>query len=612
MMDKKWTFQNWFLIVFAPVLFICYTNCGDMSAGGRDGAAQLASLGGNCDETLLNHYKTVVYPFFRQPTTCISCHIEGGPGLGTFASVDPDASFAAFSGAGLTKIQYMATNPAHKPPYTGVQNKPAMDAIVASWLAYQNEYLQCVAKTQNGGLDESMLTASKKAPKIYSGPTVTQTLTWELDLATDLDDSVKRSIPAKISVDIKVLYQTIDGKQVAKGYIFSNPVMQLKSDSVQIVIEGLFFQINGVPITSQTTFTSLSRVVGGTTATPLMKAQANTLIEPLSTQDDFQLYIRRIVPTAGNDESPAPLTPIISLADASTGSDQYSTAADTSVIILRDAGIVRWCLSESPTKPVSTEAPCQNSVMGAGTSNGWSLARPTKFTFGAGDGAKKLYLWVANENLKINDSPGTVSITLDTTAPAAPTIGGITVSDTQVATMALSHPAEADVTGWCVFEQNSIKAAPAKPKLNNVCWSWSDAGVKPTTVGFKDGGSRDVYVFVRDKAGNISAASNKQTAMNSFGAITYAQLTAAGSGARAIFANRCLTCHGQSSGPGFSKLQLSMYSAAVDVAQSGLMVSRINNVTSPMPNVAGGLMPQRERDLLKLWTLPEEGNTPLP
>ena len=80
---------------------------------------------------------------------------------------------------------------------------------------------------------------------------------------------------------------------------------------------------------------------------------------------------------------------------------------------------------------------------------------------------------------------------------------------------------------------------------------------------------------------------------------------------RSIFTNRCLTCHGSSSNPGFSKLQLFDYNGALGVVTNGQLISRINNVLSPMPNVSGGLMPQIERDLIRLWTMPEEGTNPL-
>lgn len=599
-------------LCLAGLLIASYNNCANHEQSSRSAASSSLSSA-SCDEALINQYKANVYPFFRQSTTCISCHIEGGPGLGLFASPNSDASFAAFSAAGLTKVSYMATNDQHKPPYTGAQNKPAVDAFSAKWTQHQTEYLDCVSKTQNGGINESLLTAAKKATTIYSAANVSQTLTFDLDLAEDLDATMSRGLPAKVTVDVKVLYQTIAGAVRAKGYIFSNPTLQLKDPSKQIVVEGLFFQINNQAISSQTTFTNLSRVVSGSVAMPLMpNVQANTLIEPIGTQDTFQLYFRRIVLASGTETSPPPLTPILRVADATTNSDTLLKSTRASITILRDSGITRWCLSQTAQVPASTEAACQSTATGPGTSNGWYLARPTAYDVTPGDGQKTLYLWVADQNLKISTVPAMVNILLDSTPPAAPTIGGISVTDSQVATMSVSHGNEADVAGWCVIEQNTTKANPGSPSLDDKCWNWTDESTKPTTVGFKEGGTRNVWVFVRDKAGNVSAPSNKVAATNPHGAITYTQLISSAGGARAVFYNRCFTCHGSSANPGFSKLQLFNYTAAGTIARSGVLVSRINNAVSPMPNVNGGLMPQRERDLIRLWTLPEEGETPLP
>src|SRR5690349_11076300 len=71
-------------LAVTALLLAAYTNCGapDHSAKSE------SSMSGNCDEVLFTQYKQSVYPFFRQQSTCISCHIEGGQGLGLFASPD--------------------------------------------------------------------------------------------------------------------------------------------------------------------------------------------------------------------------------------------------------------------------------------------------------------------------------------------------------------------------------------------------------------------------------------------------------------------------------------------------------------------------------------------
>jgi mono/diheme cytochrome c family protein len=591
-----------FIITF--VLLSCfYTNCSVMTAA-SDGSSLASRESVNCDADLLNTYKDVVYPFFKSTSTCIGCHVEGGPGIGVFSSSSVESSFASFEGAGFSKVQYMATNPQHKPPYTGIQNQPAMDAISPVWTAAESQHLTCVSKLQNGGVDASLLTSPKAAPSIYAANNGTQTLTWDLDLGSDLDSKMTRSIPARATIDVKVLYQMVAGVKTATGYTFSNPTLLVKAQGSQVVVEGLFFQINGRPISSQTTFTSVSRVVAGNQAIPLMVANANTLIQPVGSSDTFQLYFRRLVTADGAGDASPPLTPILSLQDSTTGASDFARQATVNTFILRDSGILRWCLSESPTRPQSTQDPCQNTT--PGTVNGWYTQRPTQFNLSAGDGTKTVYLWVANDSLLINLSPAQFTISLDTVAPAAATIGGITMGQTQVAAMSVTHTNESDVTGWCVAEQSAVMGPPGVPKLDDPCWRWTDLNAKPSTVGFKGSGPRLVRVYVRDQAGNISPPSNTASASNALGAITFAQLTEATSTPRSIFTNRCLTCHGNVNNPGFSKLQLFDYNGAFAVVMNGQLVSRINNVLSPMPNVAGGLMPQAERDLVRLWTMPED------
>lgn len=597
------------LLLVGFTLAILFNNCAD-AIHSKNGLSLSSLQGGSCELTLENEYKAFVYPFFRSDSTCMHCHIEGGAGLGLFSSADTSISFRAFSAAGLAKISYHATDPQHKPPYTGVQNKPAVDSWSAAWTKSQNGFLDCKSRAENGGVDLSLLTSPKKAPNIYLSQTASQILSWDLEMAQDLDEKITRTVPAVVSIEVRTLYQ--NGLSI--GYIFSSPSIQLKDASKQVVIEGLFFQINGQLISSQTTFTSLSRIATGSSLVSLMpNIQANTLIAPISTTDTFQLYIRRIALSSGVDESPAPLTPILSVKDELTGSSTLTQSTTVNVSILRDSSINRWCLSESPVRPISTEAICLNGLSGPGIVNGWSLSRPLSFQFQSGDGNKTLYLWVANQYLKINEQPATVQMQLDTVPPQPAVIASINgAATTQVAAMSVTHANEADVAGWCVIEQNYIKAAPGKPNLNDKCWSWTEKNAKPTTVGFKSGGKRDVWIYVRDRAGNVSNASNMVEATNNKGAITYTQLTASTGGPMAIFQNRCFTCHGSSANPGFSKLQLFSYAAAVEAIGSGLIIERINNPLSPMPNVNGGLMPQAERDLIKLWGMPEEGNMPLP
>ncbi len=603
-----------FLLFTAFVLIVGYNNCAGRHDSPGNRAWNAASIA-TCEAELMANFKSSVYSFVRSPDACVSCHVDGGQGLGAFASADVDRAYANFSAAGLQKISSQATSPAHKAPYTGVHHKPTIDALNETWPEAEAGYVDCLAKAQGGGVDESLLTAAKGASAIYTNQTV-QTISWDLDVPADLDGKATRTLPAKLSISVKVLYQVIGGVNRAKGYIFSDPTLQMKDPSQQVVVEGVYVHINETLISSQTAFINVSRVVSGTQAMLLMNGDGNTIIDPVATTDTFSIYLRRAMLTSATDDSVPPLVPLLSVTDSETGSKTLLKSRTAPISILRDSGVVRWCLTESLTPPASTEAPCPYPDAPTDPKlvvNGWFITRPTSFTFSAGDGNKRLYLWVANDSLLMNETPATVAVTVDTTAPAPATISGLTstdTQDTQVANFAISNTP--DITGWCVWEQNIVEVAPDKPELDDPCWDWSYDGTKPDSVGYRGNGNRDVWVFVRDAAGNISDASNKLTGNNPWGPVTFAQLTGPASDARAVFTNNCYTCHATISNPGYQKLRLFDYNAAIGVAESGALVARTNNPLSPMPNINGGLMAKKYRDMIRLWVTPEGGGDPEP
>lgn len=598
------------VVALGVFLSVFYTNCSGTQKGQENAIVGLdsGSFGLACEDQIKSKYSKIIQPFLSQEKTCGSCHIEGGIGLGSFASKDTETSYNSFKSAGFSKITLQAVNAGHKPPHTGPQNKTAINNISVIWPKVESDYLACLSKVDGGGADESILTSSKPAVNIYNNK-ATQTLSWDLEIADDLDKLEERTVSAVVSVDIKILYQTVDGVENVIGYIFSDPKIQLKTASDQIIVEGVYVYINDQLIQSQTAFTFVSKVIAGTALNTLMQGKGSTIIDPVKTTDTFALYIRRIVPTSENGGISAPPTPNLTLRNPSTGSDKFISTTTVSTSINKDNGIVRWCLSESDTGPATTEDPCPGQEAVIGTVNGWFVNRPTAFDVSAGDGLKKVNLWVANGNLKINNTAAFDSITLDTVAPDAPTISvtdnNLTAGEIPITGLNITN--DTTVKGWCVIEQNYIMAAPGKPMLNDVCWRWSYDGSKPDTVGFKGGGQRDVFVFVRDEAGNVSDSSNSTRVTNALGSITYTQLTGPATDPRSVLTNNCLACH-TPGGPGYQRLRLFEYKEAARVGDTGLLVSRTNNPVSPMPNISGGLMSKNQRDMIRLWTMPENSD----
>lgn len=622
------------VVLLGLLLLMGFNNCSKHNGtdSGSDGFNSAAAI--NCEENLFSVFDKNVYPFLATPDHCASCHVEGGEGIGTFASPNHRLAFSAFRGVGWQKVSLKAVDKAHKQPYTGDQNKPKVDELNVLWPKSENDYMQCMAKAQSGGLEDSLQTSAKAEPSIYQADTE-KILSWDLELAEELDVSAQRSVPAIFSVKVRVLYDSSTPRKPI-GYAFTDPNIVLKSNApatLKLIVEGLYVYMNGQLLSNLSTFSTISKIVAdripsnGTAYVPytLLKAAGTALVQPISTDDSFSFYFRRIVATSESDAIPTPSAPILSLSDPNTGSENF--IATTSVVpnILRDNGIVRWCLTTSATPPATTEETCPGQLDSPGTVNGWFITKPNLFQVPAGDGLKQVYLWVANGALKINSAISTDSITMDTVPPAKPSIltingnavvnngiGSGNIGTMQVTNMTVST--DPDVKGWCVFERADVLGSPANaPALNDRCWRWSYDNKQPTTVGFKAGGLRRVILWVRDEAGNISPASDYVTVNNPHGAITFTKLTQATDGLtdqnvidQAVFYRECRECHMSAGQPGYARFPLFDYGEALARADNGLLESRTNNPYSPMPNKNSGLMDKRYRDLIRLWMMPED------
>ncbi|MGE3757997.1 MAG: Ig-like domain-containing protein, partial [Pseudobdellovibrionaceae bacterium] len=202
-----------------------------------------------------------------------------------------------------------------------------------------------------------------------------------------------------------------------------------------------------------------------------------------------------------------PSDPVLVLRDTTTNSTTLSMAPAISVSINSPSGTTRWCVSETQTsKPVNGTSNCSG---GAGASSGWSTTAPTSFVLSSAQGAKTVYVWVADSANNVNANVSTASITLDNVAPPTPTLamsdpnsGSQTNTNQLVAAIAVANDAQA--TKWCRIVKESSDAAPATPTLTEVCWT----GTRPTTVFLEQPGNRKLYLYVRDAAGNVSAAAS--------------------------------------------------------------------------------------------------------
>ncbi len=607
------------LTLIGPLLLFAFNNCSSRHELMQTASSQVATVQNSlCESQIIADYGKTVAPFVQ--ANCKECHVPGGVGLGQFADSDLTLAYQAFQATGLSKVSYMATNPGHKQPNTGPQNKNSVDSLNVTWPKAEDNYLNCLASSGNSEDLESFLTAAKPAPLIYAktGNPV-QDLSWDLDIAGDVDATMNRAVPVKVLLSVKTYI--LNGK--VQGYVFSNPRIQVKDQKAQILTEALYIYINKKLVASQTTFVPISKisVFNKVSNVPqsLMDGNAVTLVDPVSTGDVFSLYFRRMTPTSEASDTQIPIAPVLRLTDVNgVKGTQFISAGSpptAQITITRDYSAIRWCLSTSPTAPANTEAVC---VGGVGPVNGWYLTRPTTMNIPGADGPRTYYLWVANSGLVINTSALPVAITLDTQSPvAAKVFAGTVKTGLPLGNLTIQNPTgtaawDTDVTGYCIIDTAAAVnqgVAPARPFYGDSCWRWDleNEKAKPNTVGFNGGGTRYVYVFVRDAAGNISPASNFVQYSNPVGAVTFSMLTGAASSQTSVLTNNCAVCHQGTNAPGFQQVRLFEYQDIKRVASDGdgsVIVSRTNNKLAPMPNTNAGLMNKDLRDIIRLWVSP--------
>ncbi|MBX3023071.1 MAG: hypothetical protein KF799_15450 [Bdellovibrionales bacterium] len=198
----------------------------------------------------------------------------------------------------------------------------------------------------------------------------------------------------------------------------------------------------------------------------------------------------------------APASPVGVLRDPETNSTTLAKNQTVNLSINSPAGTVRWCVSETQASAPATGTSTCNG--GVGASSGWHTSAPTTFALSSGDGAKTVYLWVADGANNVNATTATAAITLDLTPPALPVVtitdpnsGSPDETNQIIATLGITG--DTDAVRWCRIVQDVVDPAPATPNLTDVCWAVS----RPNTVVLEQPGTRKLYLFTRDAAGNV-------------------------------------------------------------------------------------------------------------
>ena len=161
------------------------------------------------------------------------------------------------------------------------------------------------------------------------------------------------------------------------------------------------------------------------------------------------------------------------------------TVSITSFIATDNMGVTGYMVTETSTAPLST-AP------------GWSATAPTSYTFGT-EGSKTLYAWAkdAAGNVSAGVSASVV-ITLPDVMPPVVTdfIIPSTAETLTVPIISFIATDNVGVTGYMVTESSTAPSAGAV--------GWTATG--PTSYTFTTAGSKTLYAWAKDAAGNVSTS----------------------------------------------------------------------------------------------------------
>lgn len=143
-----------------------------------------------------------------------------------------------------------------------------------------------------------------------------------------------------------------------------------------------------------------------------------------------------------------------------------------------------------------------NSTPGAGAS-GWNT-KPTTFTLSSGQGSKTVYAWVKDKNGTVS-AVASDSTTFDSVAPVA----GLTITTASPATSRTINVIAAGNPGT---GSPIVKYALINGTGTPTSSAWKD--LAPTTHQLSLGnGTKTISLYVRDAAGNVSAADSESITM---------------------------------------------------------------------------------------------------
>jgi hypothetical protein len=522
-----------------------YTNCSPGFIQGK-GSAALSSAqaaAAACEIELVNGFAASYQPLLKNK--CAQCHSDNGVAAPKLASSDSRLAYSTFRRYGPGLVDGNATSPTHAPGVSGSQNATEFAAAHAGWDNGMSSYNACLASQGPSGTPVPLPTAdtlemeTRNMPEIYYNAGVFQTEQWDMNTQVT---PVTAQFPGRFNVDVRVVYQTdASGVKTAIGYGFKNPRMHLLTGEIEVEVNGLIPLINGVKPAGAEEFGSAQAVVRGIDDTIIYNGEMIVPVSPVMSSDVITFQFRYLNARLRTDNPPIPPTPTIAIAGESH--DDYTRQLTVAIKSLgNDSTARRWCVTASPTPIRSANDPCPSGY-DTGELNGWFSVSPMSYpaaqrpmadlktsgrALNSGDQVT-VYYWVANADLKVNQTAGTDTIIFDKDAPTPVTLGSVTLSGTQIADLnGLTNTSDAAPVEWCVQVQQTAQI----PGVNGCNGKWDTT--KPTYVGLPFAGVNYISVFVRDFANNATlpqmttTTTDVRSVSNTYGRISYTQLTTGG------------------------------------------------------------------------------------
>jgi alpha-tubulin suppressor-like RCC1 family protein len=196
---------------------------------------------------------------------------------------------------------------------------------------------------------------------------------------------------------------------------------------------------------------------------------------------------------AENISAPLSATITITLADTTApvvtnftiSANSTSLTVPVTALVATDAvGVTGYQISESATQPLSSDL-------------GWSVTLPTQYVF-TSQGSKTLYAFAKDAAGNIS-APRSANVTITMADTTAPVVSSFTIPATSTSlTVPVSSFSATDAVGVNGYY---LSETPTAPLLSDSHW----ATMPTSSFTFASAGSKTLYAFAKDAAGNISA-----------------------------------------------------------------------------------------------------------